>query len=186
MPLSRIVTLYATSRILQTRNATIKDSYHLPHIQDTLDTLHGNNLFSTLDLQKGYHQIKVEESSRKKTAFTAHVGLFQYICLPFGQTNARASFQCLLEHVLQYYTGKFVIPYFDDILIFSSTFEDYLSHVTQVLQTVPVVPNASLLRILSSFWATSLPLMELGLTKDRSCYFLPNSSKNSTFLSWLM
>ena len=73
--------------------ATIKDSYPLPHIQDTLDTLYGNTLFTTLDLLKGYHQIEVEESSREKTAFTTHVGLFQYIRLPFGLTNAPASFK---------------------------------------------------------------------------------------------
>ena len=54
--------------------ATIKDSYPLSHIQDTLDTLYGNNLFTTLDLLKGYHQIEVEESSRKKTAFATHIG----------------------------------------------------------------------------------------------------------------
>ena len=79
--------------------ATTKDSYHLPHIQNTLDTLYGNNLFTTLDLLKGYHQTEVKESSCEKTAFTTHIGLFQYILLPFGLTNAPASFQRLLEHV---------------------------------------------------------------------------------------
>ena len=59
--------------------ATIKDSYPLPHIQDALDTLYGNTLFATLNLLKRYHRIEVEESSRKKTAFTTHVGLFQYV-----------------------------------------------------------------------------------------------------------
>ena len=54
--------------------ATIKDSYPLSHIQDTLDTLYGNNLFTTLDLLKGYHQTEVEESSRKKTDFATHIG----------------------------------------------------------------------------------------------------------------
>ena len=108
----------------------------MPHIQDTLDTLHGNNLFTNLDLLKGYHQIKVEESSREKTAFTTHIGLFQYIRLPFRLTNAPASFQCLLEQVLRDYIGKFVILYIDDIPIFSASFVNYLSHVAQVLQTL--------------------------------------------------
>ena len=115
---------------------TIKDSYPLPHIQDALDTLYGNNLFTNLDLLKGYHQIEVEENSREKTAFTIHIRLFQYIRLPFGLTNAPASFECLLEHVLRDYIGKFVILYIDDILIYSASFEDYLSHVAQVLQTL--------------------------------------------------
>ena len=85
---------------------------------------------------KGYHLIEVEESSREKTAFTAHIGLFQYIRLPFGLTIAPASFQRLLEHVPQDFIGKFLILYIDDILIFSASFEDHLSHVAQVLQTL--------------------------------------------------
>ena len=116
--------------------ATIKDSYPLPHIQDTLDTLHGNNLFITLDLLNRYHQIKVEESSREKTAFTTHIGLLQYIRSTFGLTNAPASLQRLLEHVLRDYIGKFVILYIDNILIFSASFDNHLSHVAQVLQTL--------------------------------------------------
>ena len=71
---------------------TIKDSYSLPHIQDTLSTLYDNNLLTTLDLLTGYHQIEVEQSSHEKTAFTTHVRLFQYIWLLFGLTSAPASF----------------------------------------------------------------------------------------------
>ena len=113
--------------------ATIKDSYPLPHIQDTLDTLYGNNLFTTLDFLKRYHQIEVEERIREKTAVTTHVRLFQYIRLPLGLNNAPTSFQRLLENIPQNYIGKFVILYIDNIPIFSSTFEDHLSRVAQVL-----------------------------------------------------
>ena len=113
--------------------ATIEDSYPLPHIQDTLDTLYGNNLFTTFDFLKRYHQIEVEERIREKTAATTHVRLFQYIRLPLGLNNAPASFQRLLENIPQNYIGKFVILYIDNIPIFSSTFEDHLSRVAQVL-----------------------------------------------------
>ena len=116
--------------------ATIIDSYPLPHMQDTLDKLYGNNFFTTLYILKGYHQIEFEESSWEKTAFTTDSRLFQYIRLPFGLTNAPTSFQRLLEHVLRYYIGKFVILYIDDILIFSPSFEDHISYVAQVLQTL--------------------------------------------------
>ena len=116
----------------------MKDSYPLPHIQDTLDMLYGNSLFTKLDFIKEYHQIEVEETNREKTAFTIHVGLFQYIRLSFGLTNAPESFQRLLKHVLRDYIGKFVILYINSIIIFSSTFEDHLSHVTHVLQTLRV------------------------------------------------
>ena len=71
--------------------ATIKDSCLLPHIQNSLDTLYGNTLVMTFDLLKVYHQIKVEENSRKKTAFTTTVGLFQCIHLPFRLYDASAS-----------------------------------------------------------------------------------------------
>ena len=70
-----------------------------------------------LDLLKGYHLIEDEESSREKTALTSHVGPFQYIHLPFGLTNAPASFQPLLEHVHRTCIDKFVILYIDAILI---------------------------------------------------------------------
>ena len=97
---------------------------------------YGNNLFTTLDLLKGYQHIEAEESSREKKAFTKHVGLFQYICLPFGLTNAPASCQRLLEHVLRDYINKFVILYIDNIFKISTAFEDPLSYVTQALQTL--------------------------------------------------
>lgn len=70
--------------------------------------------------------IEVEETSREKTAFTTHFGLFQYMSLPFGLINVPASFQRLLEHVIRDYIGKCVILYIDDILIL----------VTQVLKTL--------------------------------------------------
>ena len=80
--------------------------------------------------------MEVEENSREKTAFTIHIRLFQYIRLPFGLTNAPASFERLLEHFLRDYIGKFVILYIDVMLILSASFEDHLSHVAQVLQTL--------------------------------------------------
>ena len=70
-----------------------------------------------------------------KKAFTSHIRLLQYIHLTFGLGNAPTSFQRLLEHVLQDYIGKFVFRYIEDILIFSATLEDHLSHVAKVLQT---------------------------------------------------
>ena len=98
--------------------------------------MYGNNLFTTLHLLKVYHQIEVLENSRKKTGFTTQTRLFQYICLTFGRTNAPASFQRLLKHILRDYITKFLILYTDNILVFSATFEDRLSHVAQVLQII--------------------------------------------------
>ena len=71
---------------------TIKDSFPLPRIDEVLDSLHGAKWFSTLDLLKGYWQIRMADESKEKTAFTAPHGLYQFIVLPFGLTNAPGSF----------------------------------------------------------------------------------------------
>ena len=87
--------------------ATIKDSYPLPRIDDTLDALVGSKWFSTLDLKSGYHQVPVAEVDRPKTAFSAGNSLWQWTVLPFGLSNAPATFErlmgvCLSRHALAY------------------------------------------------------------------------------------
>ena len=131
----------------------------------------GDNLFITLDLLNGYRQIKVEKRSREKTAFTTHIRLLQYIRSTFGLTNAPASLQRLLEHVLQDYIGKFVILYIDDILIFSTSFDNHFSHVAQVLQTLGEaylkvrIGQCQFARNSVEFLGHLITLKELGLAK---------------------
>ena len=80
---------------------TVKDAYPLPRIDDTLDMLVGKRWFSTLDLASGYWQVSLSPEARCKTAFATHSGLFQFKVMPFGLCNAPATFERLMDRVLQ-------------------------------------------------------------------------------------
>ena len=81
-------------------DVTRKDAYPLPRIDATLDTLHGSQWFSTVDLVSGYWQVEVDQADREKTAFCTTEGLFQFWVMPFGLCNAPATFQRLMDLVL--------------------------------------------------------------------------------------
>ena len=112
---------------------TIKDSFTIPRIDDFLDTLNGAKVFSKLDLHQAYYQVQVKKEDRHKTAFRTKFGTFEFNVLPFGLTNAPATFQRLIQNILQKYLNKFVIAYLDGILIFSKTVEEHKDHVKKVL-----------------------------------------------------
>jgi hypothetical protein len=115
---------------------TIKNRYPLPRIDDLLDSICGMKYFTSLDLTSGYYQIRITEEDVPKTAFRTPFGLYQFKVLTFGLTNAPATFQSVMNDMLRPYVGKFVVVYLDDILIFSKTAEEHLSHLRQVLQTL--------------------------------------------------
>lgn len=85
----------------QLNKITKKDAYHLPRIDESLDALAGASWFSTLDLVPGYWQCEMEEDDKPKTAFTSHMGLFQFQVLPFGISNATSCYERLMELVLR-------------------------------------------------------------------------------------
>ncbi|GBM89606.1 Retrovirus-related Pol polyprotein from transposon 297, partial [Araneus ventricosus] len=113
---------------------TIKDSYPLPRIDDTLDALNGSQWFSTLDLKSGYWQVEIQPEDKEKTAFTTGQGLWQFKVMPFGLCNAPATFERLMETVLRGLTSEACLVYLDDIIIVGRTFQEHLNNIREVFQ----------------------------------------------------
>ena len=114
--------------------ATVKDTYPLPRIDDTLDMLAGKRWFSTLDLASGYWQVSLSPETRCKTAFATHSGLFQFKVMPFGLCNAPATFERLMDRVLQGLRWSRCLVYLDDIISFGTTFDDALDNLTLIFE----------------------------------------------------
>lgn len=115
---------------------TRKDVYPLPRIDDALDTLQGSSLFSCLDLRSGYWQIPMAEQHKAKTAFATPDGLYEFNVMPFGLSNAPATFERMIDSVLRGMKWSTCLCYLDDIIVFSATFEEHLSRLSQVLSCI--------------------------------------------------
>jgi hypothetical protein len=113
---------------------TIKNKYPLPRIDDLFDQLKGARVFSKIDLRSGYHQLKIRASDIPKTAFITWYGLYKYMFMSFGLTNAPAYFMYLMNKVFMDYLDKFVVVFIDDILIFTKNEEEHDQHLCMVLQ----------------------------------------------------
>lgn len=113
---------------------TIKNRTPLPRIDDLLESLSGAKYFTCLDLRSGYYQIRIAPEDIEKTAFRTKYGHFEFKVLPFGLTNAPATFQTLMNHVFSDMLDVSVLVYLDDIMIFSKTLEEHKEHVAAVLK----------------------------------------------------
>ena len=117
----------------QLNAATVKDAHPLPRIDDLLDALHGAKWFSTLDLKSGYWKVPITEQDKAKTAFRTSSGqLFEFNQVPFGLCNAPATFSRLMDRILAGLHWETCLFYLDDIIVFSSTWEEHLARLREV------------------------------------------------------
>ncbi len=114
-------------------DTTHKDTYPLPRIDDILDALLGAKYICSIDLNSGYRQIKVADKENEKTAFGSHLGLYEFLCMPFGLTGAPAMFSRLMDKVLEGLIGKRCLVYLDDVIIYGKTFEETLANLKLVM-----------------------------------------------------
>jgi hypothetical protein len=113
---------------------TIKNKYPLPRIDILFDQLVGVQVFSKIDLRSSYHQIKIRAEYIPKTAFTMRHGLYEYLVMSFGLTNASAHFMYLMNSIFMLELDKFVMVFIDDILVYSNSTEEHLRVILQRLR----------------------------------------------------
>lgn len=116
--------------------ATIKDKFPIPTVEDMIDELYGALYFTKPDLRVGYHQIRVGDSDIPKTTFKTHNGHYEYLVMPFGQCNAPSTFQAVMNSIFRPHLRKFIIVFFNDILVYSPSWQMQLQHVKTALDTL--------------------------------------------------
>lgn len=114
-------------------SVTVRDSYMSPRIDEIFDSLSKSKVFSVLDATSGYYQIMLEEEAKEKTAFSFRGKLYEFNRMPFGLCNAPATFQRAMDRIFRKENRIFVIPYLDDIIVYSESEEEHQKHLGIVL-----------------------------------------------------
>jgi hypothetical protein len=159
---------------------TIKNKYSLPRIDILFDQLSKAKVFSKIDLRLGYHQIKIKPQDIPKTAFSTRYGLYEYLVMSFGLTNAHAYFMYLMNSVFMPKLDKFVIVFIDDILVYSENEKDHVEHLRIVLTRLK---DHQLYAKFSKceFWLKTVPFLSHVLSENR---ILVDTSKVQEVIDW--
>lgn len=115
---------------------TIADKFPIPDITMMIQNLGNAKIFSTIDLESGYHQISIVIGDREKTAFSINHAKYHFIRMPFGLKNAPSIFQRCVNDILHEYIGKFAYVYIDDVLIFSNSLEEHMHHISLIFKAL--------------------------------------------------
>ncbi|CAM4550434.1 unnamed protein product [Lepidochelys kempii] len=114
---------------------TRPDNYSMPHTDELLKKLGWAQFISTLDLTKGYWQVPLDESAKERSAFTTHIGLYEFIVLSFGLRNAPATFQRLVDSLLEG-LGEYAVAYLNNVTIFSDSWAEHLEQLQKVFERI--------------------------------------------------
>ena len=132
----------------------MKKKYPFPWIDDRFDQMRVEKVFSNIALRSGYHQVRIKEEDIHKITFRSRYGHYEFVVVPFGLTNAPATFMFLVNSVFNRYLDKFVLFFLDDILIYSKNEEDHEDHLILTLQSGIILgANFSPVGYLSMFFS---------------------------------